>query len=154
MKFYIPFGDWSGDGHQHYEKVLVEAESMGKLLEAENKIKAIYGEKFFDGYAEAYDHPKLAPECWQALIDNDMPIDILETSEMLDPEEDDKIYNLQDYLNTYPNPYVSLEFVKYSFIFLLNQYGAKIKIIEEPYIPQINNWTCSGFKTVGYGCFD
>lgn len=25
MKMYIPFGDWSDDGHGKYEKVLVEA---------------------------------------------------------------------------------------------------------------------------------
>ena len=32
MRFYIPFGDWSGDGHERYEKVLVEAESMKKNM--------------------------------------------------------------------------------------------------------------------------
>ena len=82
-----------------------------------------------------------------------MPIDILEDSEMLDPE-DDKIYNIQDYLKVYPNPYVGLDFIEYSFIWLLNEYGANIKILsDEEDIPQINNWTCPGFDTVGYGCF-
>lgn len=35
MKFYIPFGDWSDDGHGKYENLLVEAPSMEGLLMAQ-----------------------------------------------------------------------------------------------------------------------
>ena len=151
MKFYIPFGDWSKDGHGHYEKVLVEAESMEKLLEAENKIKAIYGENFFEGYAEKCDNPRLAPKCWQALLDNNMPISLLEEYDELNDWTG--FSTLKEALEEDSNPYVDLDFVITSFIFLLNQYGASIMVLNEPYIPEINNWTCPGFKTVGYGCF-
>ena len=151
MRFYIPFGDWSGDGHKRYEKVLVEAESMEKLLEAEKQIKKEYGENFFQGYAESYDNPKLSSTCWQALIDNNMPISLLEEYDELNDWTG--FSTLKEALEEDSNPYVDLDFVITSFIFLLNQYGAGIMVLNEPYIPEINNWTCPGFKTVGYGCF-
>ena len=47
MKIYLPFGDWSGDGHKQYDKVLIEAPSMEHLLNAQKKIKEKYGEDFF-----------------------------------------------------------------------------------------------------------
>ena len=34
MKMYLPFGDWSNDGHGRYEKVLIDAPSMEHLLKA------------------------------------------------------------------------------------------------------------------------
>ena len=156
MKAYLPFGDWSGDGHSHYEDVLVDIKSMDDLLTAQKKIKEKYGENFFNNYANTYDHPKLSKECWQALIDHNISIDILEDSEMIDLEDidNDTICNINDFLRKYPDPYVSLEFVEYSFIWLLNQYGANITFLpEDEDIPQINNWTCPGFQTAGYGCF-
>lgn len=154
MKAYLPFGDWSGDGHSRYEDVLVDIKSMDDISLAQQKIRQKYGDNFFNNYANNYGEPKISSKCWQALIDHNMPIDILEDSEMLDPE-DDRIYNIQDYLKYYPNPYVSLEFVEYSFIWLLNQYGANITILpDDDDIPQINGWTCSDFKSVGYGCFE
>ena len=52
------------------------------------------------------------------------------------------------------NPYVSIDFIIDSFIWLLNAFGADIKILDDGEdIPMLCNWTCSGFKTVGYGCF-
>lgn len=152
MKAYLPFGDWPGDGHCQYDDILVDINSMNDLLIAQEKIKQQYGETFFKDYANVYDTPQLSERCWQALIDHHMPIEILENSELLD--EDDEINNIQDFLKTYPNPYVNLDFIEYSFIWLLNEYGANIKILsDEENIPQINNWTCPGFETVGYGCF-
>lgn len=153
MKAYLPFGDWSNDGHGQYDDILVDINSMDDLLMAQEKIKQQYGETFFKDYANTYDTPKLSKQCWQALIDHHMPIDILEDSELLYPD-DDGIYNIQDYLKAFPDPYVNLDFIEYSFIWLLNEYGANIKILsDEEDIPQINNWTCPGFDTVGYGCF-
>ena len=43
MKMYIPFGDWSDDGHGKYERVLVEAPSMQSLLDAQKRIYTKYG---------------------------------------------------------------------------------------------------------------
>lgn len=152
MKFYIPFGDWSSDGHGCYDEVLVEAESMEKLLEAEQKIKKEYGENFFQEYAQDYDDPKISSTCWQALIDNNFPVSVLKDSVFLSEEETKIVNSIEDFLNKIDcDPYLSLEFIEKSFIWLLNQYEAGIKIISKA--PQINNWTCEGFETVGYGCF-
>lgn len=154
MKAYLPFGDWSGDGHCQYEDVLVNINSMNDLLMAQKEIKKQYGETFFEDYANDYGQPKLSEQCWQALIDHNIPIDILEESEMVDCD-DDEIYNIQDFLNMDSNPYVTIDFIINSFIWLLNQYGANITVCSmDEHIPQINNWTCPGFQTVGYGCFD
>ena len=98
MKAYLPFGDWSGDGHGRYDDILVDINSMDDLLMAQEKIKQQYGKTFFKNYANAYDTPQLSKQCWQALIDHHMPVDILEDSEMLYPD-DDGIYNIQDYLH-------------------------------------------------------
>ena len=35
MKMYLPFGDWSSDGHGRYEKVLIDAPSMAHLYDAQ-----------------------------------------------------------------------------------------------------------------------
>ena len=54
----------------------------------------------------------------------------------------------------YDNIFVTLETVKDAFIWLLNAFGAEIKVCEEhEKIPMICNWTCPGFEDVGYGCF-
>ena len=151
MKFYIPFGDWSRDGHEHYDTVLVEAESMEDLLRAEKQIKTIYGEDFFKGYAEKCDCPKLSAQCWQALLDNNMPVSIFYGTD--NKKDWGNASTLKEVLEENPDPFIDIEFVIDSFIWLLNQNGAEIKIIEEPYIPEINNWTCPGFETVGYGCY-
>lgn len=157
MRAYLPFGDWSGDGHSRYENILVDIKSMDDISLAQQKIRQEYGEKFFNNYANNYGEPKISPECWQALIDHNMPIDILEDSEMIDLEDidNDTIRNINDFIRKYPDPYVSLEFVEYSFIWLLNQYGANITILpDDEDIPQINSWNCPDFRSVGYGCFE
>lgn len=46
MKAYLPFGDWSGDGHGQYDDILVDINSMDDLLIAQEKIKQQYGETF------------------------------------------------------------------------------------------------------------
>ena len=38
MKMYIPFGDWSDDGHGKYEKILIDAPSMESLRDAQKRI--------------------------------------------------------------------------------------------------------------------
>ena len=154
MKAYIPFGDWSKDGHGQCAQVLVSIGNMRDLVDAQNKIKSRWGDSFFEGYAANYEEPYLAPVVWEALAELNMPIEFLQQ------------YNsgygywnnfktLAEALNTVNDPPVSLEFVEQSFIWLLNQFGAGIIIlVESQAIPQINNWTAPGFETVGYGCFD
>lgn len=129
MKFYIPFGDWSQDGHRQYEKVLVEAPSMEGLLEAEKKIKEKYGEDFFEGFANQYEDCNLSDSVKQALNEScHCGLDL----------EDEYDFTLDE--------------IKEFFINLLNAFGANITCVED--YPMICNWTCQGFETVGYGCFE
>lgn len=150
MKMYLPFGDWSDDGHGKYKNVLIEAPSMGHLLNAQKRIKEKYGEYFFQGMARDYEESNFTPDVWQALIDTDYPIDRFVVVE--DTNEWDGMTSLQEVLAVDPNPYLSLDFVIDAFIWLLNAYGAEIIPSDED-IPMICNWTCHGFETVGYGCF-
>ena len=131
MKFYIPFGDWSDDGHCKYVSVLVEAPSMELLLEAEKKIKEKYGDDFFEGFANEYEEPFLSEDVKNALKEN---CGSLISDETLNSE------------------YLSVDEVADCFISLLNTFGANITRV--PDYPMICNWTCQGFETVGYGCFE
>ncbi len=131
MQFYIPFGDWSDDGHGKYTKVLVEAPSMELLLEAENKIKDKYGKDFFEGFADEYEAPYLSETVKEALKEN--------CGSVISDE-------------TLNSEYLSVEEVADCFILLLNAFGANITKL--PDYPMICNWTCKGFETVGYGCFE
>ena len=153
MKMYLPFGDWSGDGHKQWDKVLIEAPSMEHLLNAQNKIKEKYGEDFFDGFATEWEEPTLTGKIWNALIVEGYSINKL-------IEKDD--VNDWSGLNWYEfatkhlptNPSLGLEFIIHAFIWLLNKFGAQITVLDDTEdIPMICNWTCPGFKTVGYGCF-
>ncbi len=149
MKMYIPFGDWSDDGHGKYDKVLVEAPSMQSLSDAQKRICEKYGKNFFDSYANQYDDSRLSEVIWQALADTKYPIERL-----IEYEEVNDWYgykSIEDMITADFNPYLSLEFVEDSFIWLLNAFDAKITKLKE--IPVICNWTCPDFKTVGYGCF-
>ncbi len=146
MKMYIPFGDWSDDGHGKYERILVEAPSMEYLLNAQSRIKAIYGQDFFNGFARDYDEPYLSPIIWQALKETNYPVE--DSIEFLDEVDPAKLFE-SDY-----NPAVTLDFVVDSFIWLLNAYGGEVTQLDKrDDIPMICNWTCHGFETVGYGCF-
>lgn len=152
MKAYLPFGDWSEDGHGKYINVLVDIHSMNDLLEAEKDIKAKYGKYFFQEFANEYEESWLSDTCWQALIDSQMPVSILIN---YDENNDWRgIESIEQALELDNRPSVSLAFVVQAFIWLLNQYGANILFLpKDQDIPQINNWTCPGFETVGYGCF-
>ncbi len=150
MKMYLPFGDWSDDGHGKYKNVLIEAPSMEHLLNAQMRIKEKYGKYFFQGMACDYDEPYLSEEVWQALIDTNYPMERFEIVE--DTNDWEGVTSLAEVIAIDPNPCISLSFVIDSFIWLLNAYGAEI-IPSDDDIPMICNWTCHGFETVGYGCF-
>ena len=126
MQFYIPFGDWSDDGHGKYVSVLVEAPSMELLLEAEKKIKEKYGNDFFEGFANNYEEPFLSESVKKALEENCG--------------------------HTVNEEALSIDEVINYFMLLLNAFGAHITRL--PDYPMICNWTCQGFETVGYGCFE
>lgn len=161
MQFFIPFGDWSNDGHGRYETILVEAPSMESLLEAQDKIKEKYGKYFFSDYAERYDQSYLSPDIWNALEDTNYPIerfkekqDDIHWEECQSIAEVRKKFIEESGLFCEDLFYVTLDTVKDTFIWLLNAFGAEIKVCEEhEIIPMICNWTCPGFETVGYGCF-
>ncbi len=161
MQFLIPFGDWSNDGHGRYETVLVEAPSMETVLEAQNKIREKYGNYFFSDYAEQYDQSYLSPSIWNALEDTNYPVErFKEKQGDIHWEECRSIAEVRKKFigenGHYCEDlfYVTLDTVKDTFIWLLNAFGANIKVCEEhELIPMICNWTCPGFETVGYGCF-
>lgn len=152
MKMYLPFGDWSDDGHGRYEKILIEAPSMEHLLNAQNKIKEIYGASFFSGMAECYQEPYFTETVWKALKNTNYPIERIIKYDYYN--DWNGIKSIDQMLEEDPNPYLSLDLVADAFIWLLNCYGAEIVQVEEEHlIPTICNWTCNGFETVGYGCF-
>lgn len=152
MKMYILFGDWSDDGHGRYEKVLVDAPSLEHVKAAQDKILEKYGKKFFEHYAQEYEEPHLTELNWQALIDTNYPIDRF--IEYEDYNDWTGMTSLEEVLAADPNPYVGIEFIIDSFIWLHNAFGADIKRLDDKEdIPMLCNWSCQGFKTVGYGCF-
>lgn len=152
MKMYIPFGDWSDDGHGKYDKVLVEAPSMKALYDAQKCLCARYGNDFFDGYADQYEESTLSPKIWQALKDTNYPIERMIQIE--DVNDWTGITSIDDVLEYDSNPTICLDFVEDTFIWLLNAFDAEIVRLDAGEdIPMICNWTCPGFETVGYGCF-
>jgi hypothetical protein len=152
MKMYLPFGDWSDDGHGKWDKLLIDAPSMEHLLNAQKKIKAIYGDHFFDGMADQYEEPHFSEDVWQALKDSNYPIERMwETEDWNDWSDCNSI---DEVLAADECPSLSIGFIMDVFIWLLNWQGAEItRLDSKDDIPMICNWTCSGFETVGYGCF-
>lgn len=158
MKMYLPFGDWSDDGHGKYEKVLIDAPSMQQIRNAQIGVEEKYGKDIWDGYAECYQEPYLSDKVKEALIEAEYPASRF--SQYQDDINFDKFDSLEDifnsdYFNNKYEGYVTLNVVIDTFIWLLNYHGALIKRLDEKdEIPTICNWTCHGFETVGYGCFD
>lgn len=152
MEMYLPFGDWSNDGHGRYEKILISAPSMENLLNAQKALKEEYGKFFFNHFANDYEEPHLGHDVWQALLDSNYPVErIKDYDENNDWSCCNSINEILDY-DEYPS--LSIEFIIDAFIWLLNWKGAEIvRLDEDKSIPMICNWTCPGFKTVGYGCF-
>ena len=144
MKMLLPFGDWSEDGHCKYDLIEIEAPSMEHLLNAENKIKAKYGKDFFEHFATEYKDASIGDDVIQALFDIDYDF----------PNKDVYCdYTFKECIEQDNNNF-EIEYIQDMFIKLLNAYGAEITVIpKEKRPPMICNWTCEGFKTVGYGCF-
>ena len=75
MKMYLPFGDYSGDGHKQFNKILIDAPSMEHLLEAQKQIKAKYGEFFFSHFADEWEDSSIGDDVFQALEDTNYPFE-------------------------------------------------------------------------------
>lgn len=149
---YLPFGDWSEDGHGRYDKILINAPSMDYLLDAQKALKAEYGKDFFDQMAERYEEPHFGEVVWQALKDSNYPMRRLIAND--DWNDWSGCKSIDDVLEIDEYPSLSLDFVIDAFIWLLNWKGAGIQRLDEnDIIPTICNWTCKGFETVGYGCY-
>lgn len=148
MKMYLPFGDWSGDGHKQWDKVLISAPSMEHLLNAQKEIREKYGDDFFDYFAHDYEDAGLGVKVWKALEDAHYPIERLRAKDDCNDWTD-----AIDFSECYGYSF-SIDVIIDTFIWLLNYYGANIiQLDEDEDIPMICNWTCPGFKTVGYGCY-
>ena len=152
MKMYLPFGDWSNDGHGEYKKVLINAPSMQHLLNAELKIKEKYGKDFFETFAQNYLERSLSEKNIQALKDSG--IKMTDIFEDVDVNNENDFYTFDEWIKI-ENGFLEIEEIIKLFIYLLNAYGANIMRLDEyNEIPMICNWTCNGFETVGYGCYD
>ena len=156
MKMYLPFGDWSNDGHGRYEKILIEAPSMQQIRDAQIKIEEQYGKFFWSEFAEEYDNPTIGENVQKALLETKYPIERF--AESMDDIRFDEYASLaklfeSEFWNEQQEWYVCLDLVIDAFIWLLNAYGAQIIRLSDSEIPMICNWTCNGFETVGYGCF-
>ena len=157
MKMYLPFGDWSGDGHGRYTKVLIDAPSMEIIRLAQKRIEDHHGKDVWEGFARGYQDNSISNIIQELLINTNYPIERL--AKYQDDCGFDDFKNLNECFNSEfwncSGHYITLETCIDTFIWLLNAYGARIKRLEEAEnIPTISNWTCPGFKAVGYGCFD
>lgn len=155
MKMFLPFGDWSDDGHGKYEKILIDAPSMEHLLEAQKKITQDYDRFFWQGFAEEYEDPTITEDIMDALVKTNYPVENFK--KYMDDIRYEDYNTLEEAFGSdefSEDCFVTLDFVIDAFIWLLNAYGAEITRLDElDPIPMICNWTCRGFETVGYGCF-
>lgn len=163
MKFYIPFGDWSNDGHGCYKNLLVEADSMADVVNAQKKIKEKYGEDFFNHFANTYQESKVTEEILQALCDTNYSykefwFSLMENDTDWDEDwiKESKIQTFKDFIkftkwNNETHTNLPLETIISMFIHLLNAFGANIKVCQD--YPNIG-MVCRDFQNVGYGCFD
>lgn len=167
MKFYIPFGDWSNDGHGRYKNLLVEANSMVDVVFAQKKIKEKYGKDFFYHFANIYQEPRISEEILQALCDTDYSVKEFYLSlmcydydeeyqwdeikvEKADPQTFKEFVELIEW-NSESCINLPLETIISMFIHLLNAFGAGIKVCQDyPNIAKVS----MDFQGVGYGCFD
>ena len=151
MKAYLPFGDWSEDGHRYCDKVLVSINSIEEVGKAQDAIREKYGADLFEGWAQ--DNSRLSEDCWNALLNEGLPIDYL-----IKFDENNDWSGISSYDEVFQEdtePLLSLEFIAHAFIWLLNKFGANMIVLtEDDDIPMICNWTYQGFENVGYGCYD
>jgi hypothetical protein len=151
MLAYLPFGDYSGDGHRECEYILVDIDNIDAIIQAQEKIKEKYGITFFSTFANDYEDSYLKDIHWKALTDTNYPIErLIEKDECNDWSGCESI---SEVLSIDPQPSVSIEFIEDAYIWLMNDFGANIKI--SPYKVPVLGWNIANdLEIVGYGCFD
>lgn len=151
MLAYLPFGDYSRDGHCQCEYVLIDIDNINAIIQAQEKIKEKYGETFFSTFANDYEDSYLKDIHWKALADTNYPIErLIEKDECNDWSGCETIAEV---LSIDLQPSVSIEFIEDAYIWIMNTFGAGIKI--SPYKVPVLGWTIGNdLEIVGYGCFD
>jgi arsenate reductase-like glutaredoxin family protein len=128
MKFKLPIGDWSGDGHSQCEYYIVEANfTFDMIVEAYIKMDEEY--KISEQCSE-YEDSRLSEEF----------IEFLE-SEGLNP---------YDYIETKEDPYIETDFLAQLVIDLMMHHDKRLelKIVRDD-IPMLNNWAGQELKEKG-----
>ena len=147
VRIYIPFGDWSNDGHGRYEKVMVLAQSEENLRQAVDNIREKFGRRIFDEIANDYGDSSISENIYNILVDNGY--DFTKIGELEDVCDDYVPNGWQEYIK---NEVVNgkcglmLETIEDIYFFLLRLGGAKFEVCPQD-IPMFT------YESVGYGCF-
>lgn len=151
MIAYLPFGDYSCDGHGQCDYELIWIDSIVELINAQENIKNKYGENFFNTFAADYEDNSLKEVHLKALIDTNYPIErLIEKDECNDWSN---CKSIADMLTIDPQPYLSIEFIKDAYIWIMNSFSANIKLTAEK-IPVLGWDVANALEIVGYGCFE
>lgn len=146
MQIYLPFGDWSGDGHNQYVMRLVDAPSKNYILNARDAIDKKYP-GIWSGFAQDYNNPFLSEDVWRALIENGYSLEYLKSIDDNGVFNNENINTWDDVLSLEEDErFITIDIVIDSAIFLLNKYGAKITVLD-------NNTPVLHWESPGYGCF-
>lgn len=141
MKMYLPFRDWSDDGHGYYQKVLIDAPSMDCVRNAKRRMEFEYGEQLWDGYANDCDNPFITNTIQKLLIRTNYPLE-----KFTEYQNDDRFNNFKDLNECFNSDFWNNEYCCHitlntyidTFIWLLNAHGARIKrLTNEDDIPMI-----------------
>lgn len=143
MKYYLPFGDWSDDGHGYWKQVLIDGDK-DTILKAEKAISDEYGDSFWRGFADEYQKPTLSKLVWEALIRVNYPIErLVQFDEWNDWEG---VPDLKTAFKIDADAHFNIDVIIDMYIWLMNVYGANIKVCSE--IPMLYT------KAPGYGCWE
>jgi hypothetical protein len=147
IRIYIPFGDWSNDGHGRYERVMVLAQSMEDLRQAVDNIREKYGPHIFDEIANEYGYSGISENIYNILVDNGY--DFSKVGELEDIADDYAPEGWQEYIkNEIVNNHngLMLTTIEDIYFFLLRLGGARFEVCKDD-IPMFT------YESVGYGCF-
>lgn len=154
MKMYLPFGDWACSSHCQHTKVLIDAPSMAYVAGAQKRISYEYGEDFWNGFCQKYQDNSISDKIQEVLINTAYPLERFGPYVAENYQSLNEFFESDCWLNDYECR-VTLDLCVDMFIWIMNAHGARIEELPDiEDIPTISNWTCPGFKTVGYGCFD
>lgn len=147
QKIYIPFGDWSNDGHGRYEKVMMLAQSMEDLRQAVDNIHEKYGPHIFDEIANEYGYSGISENIYNILVDNGY--DFSKVGELEDTADSYAPDGWREYIRKgieEGDSGLMLETIEDIYFFLLRLGGARFEVCKDD-IPMFT------YESVGYGCF-